>query len=377
MGKTRVLHIKGTLSSDGATVIEYNFAQQLNKSVVFDWLLDAKAEKGWKEKYSALGSKVYHIKYKRTRGKVFNAIRKYKAYKRFFKRHKYNTIHIDTDGFHRVVELFAAKRAGVPQRIVHSHNTTAEVNGLLSKRKSLIRVGQWLYLHLATDYVACSEDAGNWLFGEKNKNKTICLKNGIDIQKYKFDPEKRERVRAQLGVDGCTVYGHVGRFEAQKNHKFLISVFKSIYENNKDSRLLLIGDGSLKNEVEKIVQTEQLEQAVIFLGNVDNVDHYYNAMDLFLFPSAFEGLGIVAIEAQCNGLPVIMSEGIPKLAKITQECVYLPVEKGADVWAQTAEKAAAYDPKERESKYKQIESAQFDIQTSAKKLSEIYLKKGE
>ena len=369
MSKMRVLHIKGTLSSDGATVVEYSFAKQLVDSIVFDWLLDTKPDVIWKQKFTELGSKVYHVKYKHSQVKLINIFHKYYAYKSFFKEHSINTIHIDTDGFHRVVELFAAKIVGVSKRIIHSHNTKAEVNGLLSKRKSLIKLGQMLYLILATDYVACSDKAGDWLFGKNNK--TLLLKNGIDAQRFRFNPQDRFEARNELGINNCIVYGHVGRFEKQKNHKFLIRVFKELYKRNKSSRLLLIGDGSLKNELINLVKSEQLESAVLFLGNVDNVEYYYNAMDLFLFPSLFEGFGIVAIEAQCNGLPVIMSRAVPEQTKINQNCVSLSLNN-IMLWVDKAEQMSSIINRDRNEMFKLIESAHYDIQSTSKMLLDVY-----
>ena len=369
MSKTRVLHIKGTLSSDGATVVEYNFAKQIKDSVVFDWVLSTKPDVIWKEKFSELGSKLYYLKYKHSRFKLVRVFHKYYAYKSFFKMHNINIIHIDTDGFHRVVELFAAKRAGVSKRIIHSHNTSAEVNGFLSKKKLLIKLGQMLYSMFATDFVACSDEAGKWLFGKNNK--TLILQNGIDVERFKFDSQRRSEARDQLGINNCVVYGHIGRFEKQKNHKFLIQVFKELYNRNKSSRLLLIGDGRLRNDLVDLVKSEQLESAVVFLGNVDNVEYYYNAMDLFLFPSLFEGFGIVVIEAQCNGLPVIMSKAVPNQTKLTRECISLPLNS-IQLWADKAEQMLSSINLDRKEKYKRIEDAHYDIQSASKILLNVY-----
>ncbi len=373
MNKIRALHIKATLSSDGATMVEYGFAKEMNDRVVFDWLISKEPEGNWINRFTELGSCFYRIDYKQTRLRILKIIRKYKAHLSFFKAHQYDIVHFDTDGFHRIVELLAAKRAGVSIRIIHSHNSQAEVSGLFGRNRYLIAIGQTLYRHLATNCIACSDEAAKWLFGDRQ---ALVIKNGIDVEKYKFDQVKRNVIRTQLLYDKQLVFGHVGRFEMQKNHRFLINIFKTIYKVHKEARLLLIGEGSLKKEIERFVDEEGLGEVVTFLGNVDNTYDYYNVMDVFLFPSLFEGLGIVAIEAQCNGLPCIISDTIPRQVQLTTKCHFLSIQNNAEQWAEKAYKLIEPDSEGRKNAYLDIVTAGYDIQTASITLRKLYLRNG-
>ena len=369
MENKRVLHLKGTLSSDGATVVEYGFAREMTPEFVFDWLLEQTPEEGWKNRFQQTGSRFFEIQYpKHGKKKV---LLKYRAYRDFFREHPYETIHIDTDGFHRTVELFAAKKAGIPRRIIHSHNTEAEVSGRLGKSGFSRWLGQTLYSWLATDYLACSLEAAEWLFGRKNAKSVTMLKNGIDVERFRFDQQKRAHIRAQLGLENRKVLGHVGRFEKQKNHRFLLSLFREIHERDQDCRLLLIGDGSLRSEIMEEARRMHLDQAVLFTGNIDHVEDYYQAMDLFLLPSLHEGLALVAVEAQCNGLPCLMADTVSPQTKITDSCVFLPIDRGTSGWVKKAEEMLEA-PGIRENGARDIVAAGYDLQSSVKKLYEVY-----
>ena len=365
----RVLHLKGTLSSDGATAVEYGFAQELSPEIVFDWLMEEEPGAAWRERFEATGSRFFRIDYPRSGKK--KVLLKYRAYRDFFREHPYEVIHIDTDGFHRTVELFAAKRAGIRKRILHAHNTEAEVAGRLGGSGFSRRLGQWLYTMLATDCLACSDKAGEWLFGSGGRKPVTLLKNGIDVERFRFDAQKREQIRHQLGLEGKKVIGHVGRFEKQKNHRLLLSVFRILNERDPDCRLLLIGDGSLRQEIMEEARRTQLDHAILFTGNIDHVEAYYQAMDVFLLPSLHEGLALVAVEAQCSGLPCLMADTVSPQTKLTDACSFLSLDGGPEPWAEKAAEMLR-TPRERETGAWEVTEAGYDIRSSAEKLREIY-----
>ena len=367
-----MLHIKGVLGADGASAVEYGLARELYPQVVSDWLLDVRAEQAWRERFEALGSRIEILDVPKGKGGIRKVLRKYRIYRDWFRGHPYEAVHVDTDGFHRVVELYAAKRAGIPKRILHAHNIEAEYTGRLGGSPLTRQIGQRLYTRLATDFLACSEDAGEWLFGKKRAGKIVVLKNGIDIGRFRFDPVKREEARKALGIgEDEILLGHVGRFERQKNHAFLVEVFRKIHEENPKVRLLLIGEGSLKEETARAVREAGLEAEATFLGNTDDPALYYQAMDLFLFPSLFEGLGIVAVEAQCAGVPCLISDRVPRAAGITADCAFLPIDKGPEPWAEAAREALS-KAQPREKGCEAVAAAGYDIRLSAERMREIY-----
>ena len=178
----------------------------------------------------------------------------------------------------------------------------------------------------ATDYFACSELAGRWLFGDKTfeQGKVTIINNAIDLDKFKYDEKVRKEKRKELNInDDTLVVGHIGRFVAQKNHTFLIDIFSELHKKEKNSILLLIGQGPLIGEIKQKVETLGISDSVKFLGQRDDVNELYNAMDLFLFPSLYEGLGMVLIEAQANGLPCIASTEVPKNARVSKKISFV------------------------------------------------------
>jgi glycosyltransferase involved in cell wall biosynthesis len=231
-----------------------------------------------------------------------------------------------------VFPLMAAKLAGVPIRIAHNHSTAG--NGEFKTiAKYLLRPYSKVF---ATHFFACSAYAGKWLFGKScfDRGEVRVIPNAIDMGKYVFDPQKRQRIRKLFGLEGKFVVGHVGRFVYQKNHKFLIDIFNEIHKDNCNSVLLLIGEGPLTDEVQKKVDRLQLSDAVIFLGVRNDVQDILQAMDVFVFPSHYEGLGMVLIESQVSGLQSFASAGaVPFEAKISDQLEFIGLNQSAQNWA--------------------------------------------
>lgn len=285
----------------------------------------------------------------------------------FFKvHHDYRVVHLHSSSKNYMV-LKCAKKYGIPVRIAHSHNigfqTTSKVQILIGNLfKPLLK-------YYATDYFACSEDAGRWLFGRK---KITVIKNAVDIDKYRYEPIKADCMRKKLKLDGKKVVGHVGRFTHQKNHTFLIDVFKELVELDSDYRLLLIGEGALEEQTKAKVKTYGVENKIIFAGFKTNVEDYMQAMDLFVFPSEFEGLGLVLIEAQAAGLPCYASEKVvPQEAKVSDLLTYIPLEDGPKMWAEQIDKT--WKKFKRETPEDAIAERGYSIVETAKQLERYYL----
>ncbi len=373
--RIKVLHIKGRLSSDGATAVELNLASRLRDRIRFDWILESEegSQNDWAYKFEALGSRIFYFSFQQS-GALSRQINKIKIYYRFFKTENYDIIHIDTDNPGRVNVLFSAKLAGVPCRIVHSHNSRCE-GGRLSNNILVQKILRKLMGRWSTDKIACSDVAATWMFPVDDCPNVTILKNGIDTKRFQFNPLKREKIRKELRVQNCFLIGHVGRFSKQKNHSFLIDIFYEIVKKDKTARLLLIGQGELKEEIHLKVQELGMEKQVIFLGVTDHVEDYLSAMDVFVLPSLFEGLPLVMIEAQTSGVPCILSENISKETKITDEMKFLSLQDKSSSWVSEIlrVKERAHD-RDRKNAWKKIVDAGYDIVDSSEELYKIYQK---
>lgn len=263
------------------------------------------------------GCKVYKLKGIWIKN-PFNYINYYKEMNMFFKdigKH-YDIVHLHSSS-KNFLFLYFAKKNNVKVRIAHAHSTGFKTQNFIKvKIGNIFKV---LLKNNSTQFMACSKNAGNWLFGKKEN--VVILKNAIDISKYKYNKNIRNVIRQKYGIlEDDIVCGNVGRVVEQKNHKFLLKIFREILNINNKYKLLIVGDYNnvLKKELDEYVKKFNMSDNIIFTGFKINSNEYLNAMDLFLFPSTVEGLGIALIEAQANGLKCIVSENIPEEAKISE-----------------------------------------------------------
>lgn len=282
----------------------------------------------------------------------------------FFREHlEYSIIHSSLNELSSFV-LWASKRAGVKTRIAHSHVASGTKDW-----KYPFRVISKLFIPpVATHLFACSIEAGVWGFGKANIKRVRVIPNAIDTERFRFNKDIREHKRRELGLDGRFVIGHVARFTPEKNHCFLIGAFSLIHASNPDARLLLLGDGPLMNDIKK--KAEPLGSAVIFMGARDDISDLYQAMDAFVLPSLYEGLGIVAVEAQATGLPCFLSDQVPNATFITPLAEKIALSDGPDYWA---EQILSYKAGERDSRTDDVIKANFDVTAVAKEMEEFYL----
>lgn len=294
----------------------------------------------------------------------------FKKIDKFFKEHHdYKVVHLHSSSKNFYV-LKSAKKYGIPVRIAHSHNI-----GFQAKSKLQIMIGNLckpLLKKYATDYFACSEIAGEWLFGKKEvqKNNVKVIQNAVDLKKFKFNEDTRNKIRKELGIEDKLVIGHVGRFTTQKNHNFLIDIFNEIHKKNSNSVLMLVGTGEKEAEIHEKVKKLGLEESVLFIGFKNNVNEYMWAMDLFVFPSLFEGLGLVLIEAQATGMKCFTSKDVvPEEAKVSSLLQYISLNDSAKLWADEILKNKVV----RNNKYKDIKEKGYDICDTGKELEEFYI----
>ena len=363
--KLRVLHVKNSLLYDGASIIEYRLATEVRDEIIFDWFLISDDIGAFEERFRELGSRIFHrcdfSKEYKTKLPVI-------TFYIFLKNHHYDIVYFDTDFSGRSYWLLAARFAGIPRRIIHSHNISTEggINPILH------RIFKFIMLFSVTDYIACSRDAAVWLFPKSKVDSSILLKNGIDTEVFSFSPVRRIKVRGELKIsEMCKVFGHVGRFDKVKNHSMLVRIFNELQKQIPDSKLLLIGDGELQERIKQEVSILQLEDKVIFVGNTDDVPSYLSAMDVFIFPSLFEGLGIAVIEAECSGLPAYVSDKVPDNALLTEYSKKIPLSETEGYWADFIVDDLANNNIERSRFPEIIREKGFDIRDSARVLSSI------
>lgn len=266
-----------------------------------------------------------------------------------------------------------AKEAGIRKVIVHSHASFIDEPDD-EKRAQLLRrheeVKRAFTPDLATDFWACSWKAADWLFGPQiSRDQIRIMKNAIEIEKYQFDSRKRERVREELGVGDAMVLGTTGRLAYSKNQSFLIDVFADFYRSHPNSRLMILGDGELRGELEEQIRKSGLENVVLLLGWKNNAEDYLQAMDVFLLPSRFEGLGIAVIEAAAAGLPCLVSDQVPEDAAVTEHVRHLPLEIPA--WTAALEEASQLRLDRRDGAGA-VRAAGYDIRRQAKVLEALY-----
>ena len=319
----RVLQVVAWMNAGGMENYIMNLYRAIDRSKVqFDFLVHHAVIGLYEQEIEELGGKVYHFSVLDDKN-VFKYI---VDLRRFFAEHKeYKIVHGHLSSL-AVFYLGVAKQYGVPFRIAHSHGA-----GFLHTPKGiakylLFRTTKWN----ANIRLACSTEAGKYLYGNSPFE---FVPNGIDVERFSFDSDVRNRLREELGLENNYVIGHVGRFNLQKNHEYLLRIFKGVLDRHPEARLLLLGDGELFEEIQKMSHELHIEEAIIFAGVHKDVEKYYQAMDVFVLPSVFEGLPVTGIEAQYSGLPCVLSDKITKEVKITDLVHFVGIsDKDVTTW---------------------------------------------
>lgn len=278
------------------------------------------------------------------------------------KREKFDVIHIHGNSGTMLLDTVIAKCRGVRKVIVHGHSTACShtfANRLLKRPM----------MGLADICLTCSEEAGKWLYG--NRKYTV-IHNGIDVGQFQYNPTVRDEVRKEFGVVNRFVVGHAGYFKPVKNQMFLIEVFRELKKKVPEACLLLIGEGQLMEAARNRVKELNMEESVIFAGRRRDMQRMYQMMDVFVFPSLFEGLGMVMIEAQMTGLPCIASTNVPRETKIHSQCFYLNLEQPISDWVHRLEVCKEVCREELQKECREKE-AKYDIAKQAEKLRKLYL----
>lgn len=358
----RVLHIVPNMQAGGLETLIMNIYRNIDRTKIqFDFLVHYIGNYFYDDEIRKMGGIIYKLSVRDDN----NFLKYLKDLDHFFKTHQeYKIVHGHMESLGQFY-FKKAKNNHVPVRIAHSHNSATE-NTIKGWIKRILLKRFKIY---ATDFFACSQKAGEFMFANK---KFTVLKNAIIVDNFVYNDEERNRLREELKIQNKMVIGHVGRFCEQKNHKFLIDIFRNIVEAEDNAVLLLIGTGETFVKIHKQVRAYGLEDCVIFLGVRKDIASLYQAMDCFVFPSLFEGLGIVAIEAQCSGLPVVGSDVIPKEAAVTNQFHYMSLDDSAEAWAK---KIVDVTKQERKAEIGKIREEGYDVHDVAAYLQEFYIKK--
>lgn len=360
----RVLNLFTIMDRGGAETMVMNYYRHIDRTKIqFDFLVHREQRGAYDDEIEALGGRIYRLcpiypqnfaRYKRDLRGFFQAHPEYKII------HS----HMSELGYFAFSE---AKRQGIPVRICHAHNAPHGFDMKMIMRTYFKKRMMPYVTHL----FMCGIDSGRWLYGKQNEDRFIMLNNAIDVQTYTYDSNKRIEMRRQLNLTDDLVIGHVGRFNPQKNHPFLMDIFAALLKKEPNAVLLLVGGGVGMSKMQEKVQELGIAEHVRFLGVRSDVADLMKAMDVFVFPSLYEGLGIALIEAQAAGLPCVVSDTIPHEAYLTDlvdsESLSAPAEK----WA---EKILAKRAIPRTDRRAEIAAHGFDITTEAVKLQEFYLK---
>lgn len=323
----RIAQIVGKWLGGGVEAVVMNYYRHLDHSKVqFDFICDDDSTNIPYDEIEKLGGKVILIP-------PYQKVFKYqKELRRVLREGKYKIVHSHINTL-SVFPLYAAKKVGVPVRIAHSHSTTNKKEWKKNLLKQVLRPFSKKY---ATNYMCCSELAGRWLFGDKayDEGEVYLLNNAIDLDKFKYDKKIRDKKRKELGIKEDTiVIGHIGRFVAQKNHTFLIDIFNQFHKKEKNSILLLAGQGPLQEEIKNKVGELGLDDSVRFLGQRNDANELYQAFDVFLLPSLYEGLPVVGVEAQASGLLCFLSDDMTKETKVLDSTAFMSLSNTDDEWA--------------------------------------------
>ncbi len=369
MEPIRVLHNIVLMDTGGIETLVMNLYRHIDREqLLFDFLVHRPQEGFYEPEIKSYGGRIFrtcpynpiHTKqFKKECMEVFTQHPEYKVF------HAHQELNLWT--------LDYARQAGIPTRIAHSHNAKTVIN---LKYFFFLYEKMFIKKH-CTDMFMCSTPAGEWSFGKKavKDGRVEFIKNGIETSRFKYDEQTRRELREELGVGDKIVIGHIGRFMQQKNHSFLLEIFKIIHDKNPNTVLALCGEGRLEDDIKKKASELGIENDILFLGVRSDTNRVYQAYDLFLFPSLWEGLPLTGIEAQTAGLPVLMSDIITPETIVTDNVTQFSLSQSAEAWADKA--LELLKNHKRTDCSKQVVKAGFDIQDTADRLQNFYIERTE
>lgn len=352
----RILHIVSSLGSGGVEACLYNYYTYMDRNKIhFDFVVHGDGIGVLEENVAEMGCRIFHVTPKKT-----SFIQNTREIAKIIREGYYDVVHVH-QGASSFSSLLAAKWYKVPVKIVHNHGVQ-NASGLRGILIRLLRAG----CRLTADwYFACSDEAGENMFGRRWGDDPKCrlMKTALNLESYRFDPVVRQNLRASVGAaESDLLVLYAGRMDADKNHRFLLDAFAEIHKKKPSAKLVLAGDGAQRHALRQQAEALGIDRSVHFLGVVRNLNAWYSAADVFAFPSKHEGLGMVAMEAQISGLPVICSNGVPNSVAVTDLVRFISLSEGTSAWSRAILEAPAQN---RTDRIVEMRAAGYDIKTES------------
>jgi glycosyltransferase involved in cell wall biosynthesis len=321
----RILHVVGAMNRAGTETMLMNIYRNINRDKVqFDFISYSQQDAHYDEEIRSLGGRVIKLSKTQSILELYKAIRTYGPY---------HAVHSHTL-FHCGIASIAALVAGVKVRISHAHTTLDNSSSII--KRVYIRLMRFIINNFSTNLLACSKGAGSYLFGEKSilNKKYLYFPNVIDYTEFlQVSNTEVEEFKVIEGLNYCFTIGHIGRFMEAKNHIFLLDILKYVIKKDPTIKLLLVGDGDLRDVIERKAKQKGIYENIRFVGVKENISTMLHSMDVFVFPSLYEGLGLVLLEAQASGIPCIVSEAIQPEADLNLGLISkLSLADGVKVW---------------------------------------------
>lgn len=361
MSKIKVLHTLPALDGGGAEKIVYDYCIRLLDLCSFDFVVNASDTGMLEDSLKTKGCSIYHIP-----GLKTNFMENLQSFWRILKNGRYDIVHIST-GYKGLHYLTLAMLCGVKHRIAHAHLAYVPETNI---EKVIRKTATALTKVVATDLFACGSDSAIWMWGKRawNNGSVTLMRNAIASEEFAFDEYSRLRIREGLGHSEGIIIGNVARFSNQKNHRWLVQIFKQIVEFRDDAILVLVGHGELLDDIKKYVDELGIAKHVLFLGIRDDVNELLNAFDVFVLTSFYEGLPVVLIEAQANGLPVVVSDTVTRDISLSSTVRFKSLQDDECSWAEEILNIAGRRNNEWSSSWG------YEIAVEAAKLGQIYCK---
>lgn len=364
----RILHVVSKLNRGGIENFLMNIYREVDiQKIQFDFLVHSPEIGEFEDEIRERGGRIFRVSPRRE-----SFYKNKRELHQLFHNNRYQVVHQHVSSLSYIEPLKIAKKFEVPIRIVHIHSIQQSGNKI---HEILHKFNKWNIKRKATNFFACSIDAAKWgipssIFNNKDFN---IVKNAINIDDFIYDSEIRRNIRTELFIDkDTTVLGNVARFNEMKNHEFLLEIFTEYKKLNNNSKLLLIGDGDLKQKMINLTHKLDIAKDVLFIGSIDNVNEYLQAMDQFVFPSKYEGLGLSLIEAQAAGLKSYAAKNrVPEEVRITELVSFLNLDSNAFEWAENIFRNQEYV---RESQIHSIEKAGYKSKDVSEWLTQFYIK---
>lgn len=351
----KIVEVVGSLNIGGIETLLVNICKNVdlkNNEIIFITYYDMHFD--YEDTLKELGVKIYKI----PNYNNMNSINQIKSIYKILKKERPSVVHAHTY-FNSLMAMIAAVLAKVKVRVVHAHTA------FIKKEKLAYKIVRLLFSILCTKKLACSKEAGKVLFG----NKFEIISNGIDFNKFYYNENLRKKYRRDFNIkDNEIVIGHVGRIDTPKNHKFLLDIFNEILKTNNNYKLMLVGEGPLLDEIKTKAKELNIEDKIIFTLNRSDVSSLINAFDIVVFPSIYEGLPISLVEAQVNGLNILVSNNVSLEIKLSSSIHFYSLEEGTIKWA---DKIIKMDKNRIDTKEDMLKSG-YDIKMVVAKLMEIY-----